>query len=208
MHTAYLITDELLRDLVVTPKYNGGGSLRVYLDNFVCEVKKREMQVRDTDGHVHKVCGMSDFPAHAKRFSFRLPPKRELVDAFFDGHLHLAWFADDRLVWVAKNLAVIDYQEYQDSNFFTMINPRFLASGILDLRSTESPNPEMPVRFCAHDPVPDSTVTYWRAAYADLLELAEELRGYTHEWDWKYGEEWNAAIARAKAVLGDEPNGG
>ena len=27
------------------------------------------------------------------------------------------------------------------------------------------------------------------------IELIADLRSYTHEWDWKYGEEWDREIA-------------
>jgi hypothetical protein len=34
-------------------------------------------------------------------------------------------------------------------------------------------------------------------ALRDALELADDLRSYTHDWDWKYGEYWD----RTRAVL-------
>lgn len=42
----------------------------------------------------------------------------------------------------------------------------------------------------------------YRAGQESLRELVNDLRGYTHDWDWKYGEEWDAAIAR----IGNEVN--
>lgn len=37
----------------------------------------------------------------------------------------------------------------------------------------------------------------------DALDLIRDLRSYTHEWDWKYGKEWDAEIAALEA--GAEP---
>ena len=31
-----------------------------------------------------------------------------------------------------------------------------------------------------------------REALREALEYADDLRGYTHDWDWKYGEMWDA----------------
>lgn len=39
------------------------------------------------------------------------------------------------------------------------------------------------------------------AAFQILLELAKELRGYTREWDWKYGEDWDKQLEAAEAFL-------
>jgi hypothetical protein len=33
-----------------------------------------------------------------------------------------------------------------------------------------------------------------------LRELVLDLRSYTHEWDWKYGEEWDEQIALLNAA--------
>lgn len=38
------------------------------------------------------------------------------------------------------------------------------------------------------------------AQLAELRDLVEDLRCYTHEWDWKYGAEWDERIR----VLGPE----
>lgn len=37
-----------------------------------------------------------------------------------------------------------------------------------------------------------------------LLELAQELRNYTHDWDWKYGEEWDSEMKRSEEYLEKE----
>ncbi len=34
-----------------------------------------------------------------------------------------------------------------------------------------------------------------------ILDLIEDLRHYTHDWDWKYGAEWDAEILRARKIL-------
>lgn len=30
-----------------------------------------------------------------------------------------------------------------------------------------------------------------KTALLTVLELIDELRGYTHDWDWKYGKDWD-----------------
>jgi hypothetical protein len=34
-------------------------------------------------------------------------------------------------------------------------------------------------------------------ALPKLLEVAEDMRAYTHDWDWKYGEYWDNELAKA-----------
>lgn len=43
-----------------------------------------------------------------------------------------------------------------------------------------------------------------RDALRDLLEYALDMRGYCRDWDYKYGQEWDEAIARARKALEGE----
>ena len=36
------------------------------------------------------------------------------------------------------------------------------------------------------------------AGFKSLLEVAEDMRDYTHDWDWKYGEYWDAELKKAR----------
>ena len=36
---------------------------------------------------------------------------------------------------------------------------------------------------------------------AELLEAAEDMRNYTREWDWKYGEYWDGVLSKAREVI-------
>ena len=38
----------------------------------------------------------------------------------------------------------------------------------------------------------------------NLMEVTEDVRGYARDWDWKYGEEWDEEIGRAKEFLKKE----
>ena len=38
-------------------------------------------------------------------------------------------------------------------------------------------------------------------ALADAIELVDDLRCYTHDWDWKYGEDWDAARVKLSEAL-------
>jgi hypothetical protein len=44
-------------------------------------------------------------------------------------------------------------------------------------------------------------------ALREALVLADELRSYTHDWDWKYGEEWDKARAAIAAALAERQAG-
>lgn len=41
-----------------------------------------------------------------------------------------------------------------------------------------------------------------RAIATELLEVAEDMRDYTHVWDWKYGEYWDGVLERAREAAG------
>ena len=43
-----------------------------------------------------------------------------------------------------------------------------------------------------------------RKVMSALLEVAEDLRGCTHDWDWKYGEYWDGEITKVRAALAGE----
>lgn len=43
-----------------------------------------------------------------------------------------------------------------------------------------------------------------RAAFRELLEVAYDLRCYTQDWDWKYGEGWDAELEKAAKAGGDD----
>jgi hypothetical protein len=32
----------------------------------------------------------------------------------------------------------------------------------------------------------------------ELLDAADDMRAYTHDWDWKYGEYWDGELAKAR----------
>ena len=34
-----------------------------------------------------------------------------------------------------------------------------------------------------------------------IVELIDDLRSYTHDWDWKYGAAWDVEIARVRGIL-------
>ena len=34
-----------------------------------------------------------------------------------------------------------------------------------------------------------------------LLEAAEDMRSYTHEWDWKYGDHWDNELRMARKAV-------
>ena len=34
-----------------------------------------------------------------------------------------------------------------------------------------------------------------------IVELIDDLRSYTHDWDWKYGAFWDVEIARVRGIL-------
>ena len=34
-----------------------------------------------------------------------------------------------------------------------------------------------------------------------IVELIDDLRSYTHDWDWKYGAFWDAEITRVRSIL-------
>lgn len=40
-----------------------------------------------------------------------------------------------------------------------------------------------------------------REAMVALLEDAEDIRDYTHDWDWKHGARWDKDLAKAREVL-------
>jgi len=121
-YRAYLLDDALLEEVLKTNIYNGKHDLEVYLDDFMCETVVR----------------VSDFPAEAARVGFRCPKNfnNGYINTYFDGHLHLVWFVDDKLKWAVKNLAVTDWLEEWRGGVFYLTNPTFLASGIIDRRDS------------------------------------------------------------------------
>lgn len=40
---------------------------------------------------------------------------------------------------------------------------------------------------------------------AEAKELCDDLRGYTHEWDWKYADRWAEEYRTAFGVPWDGP---
>ena len=40
-----------------------------------------------------------------------------------------------------------------------------------------------------------------REKFTSLLDVADDLRCYTRDWDWKYGEYWDGEIESARAAL-------
>jgi hypothetical protein len=58
------------------------------------------------------------------------------------------------------------------------------------------------MRFCKHwVPLGKCRVCELEGQLAAALELADELRGYTHDWDWKYGADWD----KQRAALNSAP---
>jgi len=55
---------------------------------------------------------------------------------YFDGHLHLVWFVDNKLEWAVKNLTVVDWLEQWCGGVFYLVNPRFMGAAIIDRRDT------------------------------------------------------------------------
>lgn len=138
-YRAYLFDDALLEEALETGTYNGENVIQVYLDDFVCEKKEKNVVVKS--GGLfgdHIVRGKSDFPARAARFGFRCPDKLEegWAETFLNGNLHLVWFINDQLKSVVKNLALYEYKEFRTRNMFYLENPRFVASDIIDRRET------------------------------------------------------------------------
>ena len=39
-----------------------------------------------------------------------------------------------------------------------------------------------------------------QTALSDLVDVADDLRCYTRDWDWKYGEKWDEEIDVARAI--------
>lgn len=125
----YLLNDSLLDEALKSGE-RGDVVLQVSMEDFVCEVKDVGWK---SAGAVFKVAGKSDFLAHAKRFGFRCSDdsSKGWIRTFLGGNLHLAYFVNDRLDWVAKNLAAVDWlEEWREY----LVNPTFIASGIIDLR--------------------------------------------------------------------------
>jgi len=137
-YRAYLLDDALLEGVLKTNTYGGEHNLEVYLDGFLCEKKENNVVVKDVGGPFYTVPGVSDFPAKAARVGFRCPEdsNKGWVETFFDGHLHLAWFVDDKLKWVVKNLIVTDRLEEWCGGVFYLVNPRFMGTAIIDRRDT------------------------------------------------------------------------
>lgn len=48
--------------------------------------------------------------------------------------------------------------------------------------------------------MPCDEIEHLYERFASLLEVAEDLRCYTTEWDWKYGDWWDAELEKAREV--------
>lgn len=53
-------------------------------------------------------------------------------------------------------------------------------------------------RACRHAVV---EIERLQAVFTNLLELADDLREYTHNWDWKYGEYWDRELNAAHEAV-------
>ncbi len=51
----------------------------------------------------------------------------------------------------------------------------------------------------------EAEIAVLRKALMVLLEEAEDIREYTHDWDWKYGAMWDETLANARVVVSNYP---
>lgn len=142
-YTSYLVVQEALNTVIETQEYSKGYSIQVYLKDFSFVEKKNNQYIRNANGVFHSDPVRSDFPAYAVELKFRKPPFWEsnvegLRAGWLDGHTHLAYFVDNKLLWIVKNLMMHSYRSVQEIGAFVAIqNPQFLASGYMDFRKTK-----------------------------------------------------------------------
>lgn len=52
-------------------------------------------------------------------------------------------------------------------------------------------------------PMLEAKLTIAKEALGGAIDLAEDLRGYTRDWDWKWGGVWEGLLAQARQALKD-----
>ncbi len=53
----------------------------------------------------------------------------------------------------------------------------------------------------SEDSCPYCEIKRLQAIVDKLLEVGDDLRCYTHDWDWKYGEYWDKELNEAREAV-------